>query len=154
MIRNICNKEQMAINGWEIWNNIFINTPNMEETVFFVVIKELSESIINHLIRCFVYVRRINNVCIITNYYEKDLTCFGKNTKRVKLSSYEIDCLLTYYSICQFTDCFYVLSLKRLGRKVPKECEEEFSEFEIAAAGILKLNRKELNAYNAKQNCQ
>ena len=142
--------EKMAINGWKIWNNIIVDIPGMEETACFVIIedKAFPDAMINELITCFINARKIKNICIISDFYdEKNLMHLGKNIQKFQLSKDEIDCLLTYYSIWQFTDCFYVFSFDKMGRQVPDELCEKLSKFEMAAVGILKMKKSELDVW-------
>ena len=100
---------------------------------------------IGDLIRCYVNARRINRIYVISNFYdEKNLISLGKDIKKIQLSEHEIDCLLTYYSICEFIDRFYVISFHKMGRRIPQEFCEELSKFEMAAAGILKMKKSEM----------
>ena len=150
------NNEKMAIKGWEIWSNIIRNIVDIEKMVCFVIIeeKEFTISMIDNLLQCYINTRKINSIYIISNFYDEGrIIHLVNNVQKIQLSEYEINCLLAYYSIWQFTDQFYVFSFNKMDRQVPDELCEELSKFERAAAGILKLKRDEINAWYGRQNC-
>lgn len=57
----------------------------LETTAYFVVIEDddFPVSMIDDLIRCYANARKINNICVISNFYDiNNLMGLGKNLKK------------------------------------------------------------------------